>query len=466
MGPTEAVARWIRETNYESIPSDAVKMAQEVCFDCLGVLLAGSVQPHGRIFTRYIEGLGGRAEATVLPRGFRTSACNAALGNGTLSHVLDYDDSGAFSHPSCVLFPALLALGEKMDVSGRDLIEAYVVGCEVGTKLASSYPNSRGFHKMAVFGRMASTSACAKLLHLDERQIRMALGIASSMASGLVSNHGTMTKPLHGGLAARDGLMAAELAAQGWTAGEDIVEHAVGLIATFCGKGADVSGDVKSLGKPFITHDAITIKKYPCGGGNHPTLDSVLSLIEEHHFDYRDVEEIEVQQSYQSHYVLYGKPCTGLEGKFSIVYTTAAALVQGKVDIDTFTDDRVRDPRIQEAMDKVRVRLLSRWEEWEDRISRKWPTGSTGFTGRGVRIRLKDGRLLTKTISPKEMLGSPQNPWGFENVRVKFESNASLALPTEKVEEAVRLWSKIVEVKKIREAIACVVGGEGHSLEG
>jgi len=146
MGATKAIAQWITNTNLSDIPPEAKKTAEIGCFDCLGVLIAASVQPHGKIFLRYIEDLGGKPEVAIVPTGFRTAVSNAALGMGTLSHALDYDDSGAFAHASTVLFPALLALGEKIAASGQDLIEAYVVGLEVGVRLASPYKQSRGFH--------------------------------------------------------------------------------------------------------------------------------------------------------------------------------------------------------------------------------------------------------------------------------------------------------------------------------
>ncbi|MGH7848345.1 MAG: MmgE/PrpD family protein [Candidatus Binatia bacterium] len=458
MGATQAVSEWITRTNFAAIPQEAKKIAEVACFDCLGVMLAGSAQPHGKIFLRYIEDLGGKAEATIIPLGLRVSAAHAALAMGTLSHSLDYDDSGAFAHASTVLFPALLALGDKTGASGKDLIEAYVVGFEVGVRLASPYKQSRGFHKMAAFGRMAAAAACAKLLKLNSHQVQMALGIAGSMASGVVLNHGTMTKPLHAGLAARDGVMAAELASRGWTAAEDIIDHPLGFIPSFCGDAGNIDDTVKSLGNPFTIHNTIIIKKYPCGAGNHPTIDSLLALMTEHGFDYQDVEEVELQQSYQSDYVLYAKPRTGLEGKFSVLYNAAAALVQGKVDIDTFTDERVKDPRIQETMDKVRIRILTRWDEWEEKSSGRWPGGSTGFTGKPVRVRLKDGRVLTKTLSPKQILGSPRNPWPEENIRLKFEANAGLILSSQKTQQAIESWSRLSEVENLQKAIPTVVG--------
>jgi 2-methylcitrate dehydratase PrpD len=463
MGATQAIAQWVSKTTLADIPAEAKKTAEIGCFDCLGVLLAASTQEHGRLFGRYVEDMGGKPEATVIPTGFRTSAVNAALANGTLSHALDYDDSGAFAHASTILFPALVTLGDKIGASGRDLIEAYVVGFEVGVRLAAPYKQSRGFHKMAAFGRMAAAAACSKLLKLDVHQLQMALGIAGSMASGVVLNHGTMTKPLHAGLAARDGVMAAELASRGWTAAEDIIDHPLGFIPSFCGAAGDVDSIVKSLGNPFTIQNTIVIKKYPCGAGNHPTIDSLLALMQEHHFDYRDVEEVELEQSYQSDYVLYAKPRTGLEGKFSVLYNGAAALVQGKVDIETFTDERIKDARIQETMDKIRIRILTRWDEWAEKSRGRWPDGSTGFTGKPVKVRLKDGRVLAKTIAPKELLGSPRNPWGMENIRAKFLSNASRVLQDKNALQAADIWSRLEEISDVSSAIAHVITPEQRS---
>ena len=299
--------------------------------------------------------------------------------------------------------------------------------------------------------------AAAKLLRLNVPQIRMALGIVASMASGVTHSHGTMTKPLHAGLAARDGVMAAEMAQRGWTAGDRTLEHPAGFMGAFCKDTSDVGGLVQHLGKKYVIQDIVGIKKYPCGGANHRVIDSLLALMAEHHFDYRDVAEVEVPQAYNSHYIMIEKPRTGLEGKFSMVFIPAATLVQGFIDIDTFTDERVQDPRIQETMDKVRVRTLNRWEVGLDRAESSWPGGSTGHTNRGVTVRLNDGRVLTKNIKADELLGEPKNPWGFENIQKKFENNARLALPESKVAEAVRTWSAIEDIRDVGQAVHCLV---------
>ena len=369
MGATETIAKWIVNTTYEDIPPDAIRVASESCFDLLGVILAGSTQPVGEIIQQYVTDLGGSPDATVLASGLQTSLPNTALANGTMGHALDYDDFGGFGHPTVAIFPALLALGEHIGATGRDLMEAYVVGCEVGLAVshATRYNQmDRGFHSTAVIGHLASAMACSKLLKLDEHQTTMALGMAGSMAGGLIHNFGTMTKPLHAGLVCRDGVMAAQLAQRGLTSGERIMEHPLGFAATVLGQGIyDLDEMAENLGKPFRTQDALIIKKYPCCGGNHSMLDSLFSLMREHNFSYEDVASAEVDQPYLSIVTMYGEPEGPLQGKFSSRYNVAAALVDNQIAIDTFSDEKIADANIQETMEKVSNRVLSKPESTE-----------------------------------------------------------------------------------------------------
>ncbi|MFQ6030276.1 MAG: MmgE/PrpD family protein, partial [Dehalococcoidia bacterium] len=393
MGVTEKVANWVVNTSYEDIPPEAIRVANESCFDLLGVILAGSVQPVGGIIQQYIDDQGGKPEATVLASGLQTSMANAALANGTMGHALDYDDFGGFGHPTVAIFPALLALGESLNSTGRDLLEAYVVGCEIGLALQHTtkyHQMERGFHSTAVIGRMAATAACCKLLKLDEPQTVTALGIAGSMASGLIHNFGTMVKPLHAGLTCRDGVMAAQFAQRGFTAGDQIFEHPLGFTTAILGEGIyDLNEMAENLGKPFRVQDALIIKKYPCCGGNHAMLDSLFSLMREHNFTLDDVVNAEVDQSYLSIVMLYPEPDDELKGKFSAKYNVAAALVDGEIGIGTFSEEKINDPEIKEAMEKVNTRVFSKWEEGSSEI----------FGGVPVRITLKDGRVIEHVTS-------------------------------------------------------------------
>ncbi len=443
MGATETIAKWIVNTNYEDIPPEALRVANESCFDLLGVILAGSTQPVGEIIRQYVEDSGGSGQATVLASGRQTSLANAALANGTMGHALDYDDFGGFGHPTVAIFPALLALGESLGSTGRDLLEAYVIGCELGLALQHTtkyHQMERGFHSTAVIGRMAATAACAKLLGLDQERTVIALGIAGSMASGVIHNFGTMVKPLHAGLTCRDGVMAAQLAQRGFTAGHQIFEHPLGFTTPVLGEGIyDLNEMAENLGNPFRVPDALIIKKYPCCGGNHAMLDSLFSLMREHNFTWEDVASAEVDQSYLSIVMLYPEPDDELKGKFSAKYNVAAALVDGEVNIDTFSAAKIADPELREAMEKVNMRVFSKWEEGSGEVLKGLP----------VRITLKDGRTLEHITDRDMILGGAKNPWGFDQIKGKFQVNAGLVLPEEKVAETVQTWSEIGAVQDL-----------------
>jgi 2-methylcitrate dehydratase PrpD len=443
MGATETISKWIVNTSYEDIPPDAIRVANESCFDLLGVILAGSTEPVGDIIQNYVAELGGTPDATVLSSGQRSSQANAALANGTMGHALDYDDFGGFGHPTVAIFPALLALGENMAATGKDLIEAYVIGCEIGMAIqhTTKYKQmDKGFHSTAVIGRLASAAACAKLLKLDEEQTVTALGIAGSMSSGLIHNFGTMTKPLHAGLTCRDGVMAAQLAQRGLTSGDQVVEHPFGFANTVIGPGVyDLDEMAENLGKPYRIQDALIIKKYPCCGGNHAMLDSLFSLMREHNFTYEDVASAEVDQSYFSVVMLYQEPDDSLKGKFSAKYNVAAALIDGEVGIETFRDEKIADETVQETMSKVRTRVLAKSEEGLTDAEQGLP----------IKITLKDGRVFEHTTGRRDIIGGQVNPWGFENIANKFRVNAAMVLDGADVDAAVNAWSDIPQMTDV-----------------
>ena len=456
MGATETISRWIVSTDYEDIPPDAIRVANESCFDLLGVILAGSTEPVGRIISQYVADQGGAPEATVLASGQRSTLPNAALANGTLGHALDYDDFGGFGHPTVAIFPALLALAESTGATGRDVIEAYVIGCEVGMAIqhATKYNQmQKGFHGTAVIGRLASAAACAKLLKLDQGQTTTALGIAGSMAGGLIHNFGTMTKPLHAGLTCRDGVMAAQLAQRGLSSGDQVVEHPFGFAATVIGEGIyDLDQMAENLGNPFRIQDALIIKKYPCCGGNHAMLDSLFSLMRQHNFTYEDVASAEVDQSYHSVVMLYQEPENALKGKFSAKYNVAAALIDGEIGVETFRDEKIGEPAVQDIMAKVRTRVLAKAED-----------GSTDFLkGLPIRITLKDGRVFEHTTGRHDIVGGQLNPWGFDNIKNKFRENAGMVLDDDAVSAAVDAWSDIPQMPDLAGAIrrTLVIGGD------
>ena len=308
----------------------------------------------------------------------------------------------------------------------------------------------RGFHSTPIFGTLAAAAGCSRLLGLDVDQTMMALGIAASEASGVGRNNGTMTKPLHAGLAARNGVMAALLAKEGITAAPDIFEAKQGFCETFLGDNRyDLDAIVGSMGNPFKAQDSLIIKKYPCCGGNHSALDAALALIREHNLSYDHVELVEVQaMTYTSPVLRYPQPKTGLNGKFSIQHAVGAALRDGRVSIEHFTDEAVRDPGLQAARGKVRAEVMARWD----------PRFMYGHEDANpVVIHLKDGRVLSKEVGRHDLKGAPGNPLSVDELMAKFRSNVGLVLKNpQAVDRAVDTWFALEDVSDVGAAIETV----------
>ncbi len=454
MGRTEQrLAAFITETAANDIPDESYRAAEQAIFDCVGVTLAGAAEPHGQMMTRFIATEGAQAGCSVIGTGLKTSMSMAALGNGTLGHALDFDDMGGFGHPSVVLLPPALAAGEPAGISGRDLLTAYIIGFEVGYHLnqGSRYAQGeRGFHATAVFGTLAATAVASRLLGLSTEQTITALGIAGSMPSGIVQNFGTYTKPLHAGLSSRSGVTAALLARDGWTATDNVIESRVGWAAAYSGAGNyDAAAMVNDLGSVWGSKDKIVIKKYPCCGSNHSSLDSLLSLMREHGFTLDDVAEVEATGFPAiSHVLLYPEPTSVFQGKFSVHYNVATALIDGQIDIDSFAEERLSRPEFAEALDKVDIKVSSRWD----------PAVSNGPTENPVTVRLKDGRVLTRSTNRFRMHGTPVDPLTEDELTGKFRRNASLALTPDNIDAAVHAWQSIADLADIRTAIETVAG--------
>ncbi|HET8563047.1 MAG TPA: MmgE/PrpD family protein, partial [Candidatus Binatia bacterium] len=275
MGLTQEVAGFVAKTRYRDIPAEVVRLAQSFILDGLGVALAGSTEKGTRIVQTHIRQLGGKREATVLGTGLTVPAAKAALANGVAGHAMDYDDTqlstskeavyGLLTHPTTPVLAAVLAIGEKEKVSGQELLLAYILGVEVECRIADAI-NPRhyqsGFHSTATMGGLGAAMAAGKLLRLKEEVLMRTLGIAASMASGLRENFGTMTKPLHAGRAAENGVTAALLGQAGFSAATNILEARRGFYNAMAG-GYDESKVTGRLGHPyFMQAPGISIKPY------------------------------------------------------------------------------------------------------------------------------------------------------------------------------------------------------------
>ena len=448
MTAEEAIAAFVAELREDDVPNDVRDIAAEACLDCLGVMLAGSMEQPAQLIRSQV-GVCGAGAAAIVGTALRALPGEAALANGVAAHVLDYDDMGAFGHPSAVLLPAVLAVGEANGVTGRRLLAAYAAGFEVGAALAAGLGISQGetgLHGTGMVGVFAATAAVCRLLSLTREQVLMALGIASSTPAGLVQNFGTFTKSLHAGMTARNGVMAASLAAAGWTANPGAFEGPGGVMAVY---GRSDTGRlreaVSSLGRTWRMPAELTLKRYPCCGSTHAAVTSITALVHEAGITPEDVDWLEVGElPPASHVLLYPEPHTGFEGKFSMAYVAARALCDGQIGIDAFSPDAVADPRYLGVRDRVRVRVGSKWDHGREAF---WPTTT-------VTVRLRDGRTLQHSTDRYTMPGTRAQPLSAEAVRTKFMDNCGRTGIDPA--EAYAAWSRLADLPDIREAVRVV----------
>ncbi len=449
MGATEGLARFAAELEFEQIPAEALDWAKDAILDCIGVALAGTQEDAGRIITNYVKEGAGRPEAGVFAAGFKTTAESAALANGTMAHALDFDDwilPNWMGHPTAPLLPGILALGQRQRISGKDMLLAYVIGFEVGGRIGAGVGRGHyehcSWHPTATLGTMGATAACCKILKMDVAQTRMALGIASSEASGVRQNFGTMTKPLHAGLASRNGVMAALLAQKGFTGDVDGIDGPLGFSSAFTA-GGEYEPDkmTEGLGNPLlIVEHGVGIKPYPCCGDGHRCLDAILYLIKEHDIKADNVASVECRTSDMVPQIMMRhRPKTGSEAKFSMEFGMAIALVDRKAGLEQYRTERVMEPKVQELI---------------RRVSFVHPPEASGYLGmetypEQVTLELRDGTAYSHEVL--ESKGRPGNRLSQAELAEKYRECAARAISPERIDRSLDLFQGLEELGDIGE---------------
>jgi 2-methylcitrate dehydratase PrpD len=443
MKPTEFLAEFIAKTSWADIPDEALQKSKWPILDGIAVTFGGIPHEVGKTIVSFVKDLGGKPAATILGDGHRTSAPWAAYANGTLAHAIDYDDVNEHlgGHPTAPVLSAALAAGESSGVPGKDILLAYILGVEVETKIGLAINRvhyNLGWHPTATLGTFGATAACCKILKLNRDQVLMALGIAGSQASAIKQNFGTMTKPLHVGQAAKNGVLSALLASRGWTADGEILEGHFGFCNLFAGRGVyDLKDLTDNLGKPFdVSHPGVQLKKYPCCGSTHPTLDTVFKLMQEHPFRPEEVEGVECEvHPDRIHILVHPNPQSGLEGKFSVEYCLATAILRGRVSLTDFADERLQDESVRSFLPKIKASQQPALKPWDMRL----------------RIKLRDGRVLEKKGSRSPGITA------WEDLAAKYRDCLSAVLAPEQVEKSLHMIQELEKVKNISEIIETLV---------
>lgn len=410
---TDAMALFAVSAHH--FPALARQRARDALIDCTGCMLAGSREPLAGILGSMFatqETASATCPSPLIGAEKFAAPADAALYNGTLGHALDYDDTNhpAYAHPTTVLAAAMFAILPHVSVSGRQLIDAYIVGFEFFGKLGRALNTQhykRGWHTTGTFGALAAAAAAGRLLGLDAGQMRIALAIAASGASGLRANFGTMVKPLHAGQAARNGVFAALLAQAGFTANDDIMGHRYGYVEVF---NANIDRQTEPLGQlgidlEILTEHGLALKPYAACGATHPGIEAAERLFLE--LKERRIRSVHVGVSEMAFSpLIYVMPDTPLQGKFSLHFCIAAALTYGKVSLSTFHEEVVGDTRVRDLISRITMELDERWKD-------------DGEFATEVAVTLEDGTVLRQFIPLAQ--GKPARWFSEERLRAKFD---------------------------------------------
>jgi aconitate decarboxylase len=359
-GLTQAIGAYAASAP-KAPPADLLPLLRAAFIDTLGTMIAGRDEPAVALLRAHLAERGATAaEASVLLGAERAHSADAALINGTAAHALDYDDVALAGHPSTVLVPAILAEAQRIGATGARAMAAYVVGYEVWAELVAREPDKlheKGWHPTAVFGTVGAAAALASLHGLDAARATQAVALAGSMACGLVANFGSMTKPLHAGRAAAAAVDAVRLAARGFTASPDAMEHHAGFLAALSPKGRVDRAGADSLGQALRIRDiGLNVKRYPMCYATHRTIDGVLDLVTRHDLRPEDVAAVEASIGETQASMLRNRtPTTGLEAKFSLEFAVASAVVARSVGLGELTDGFVGRPEVRALFPKVSI---------------------------------------------------------------------------------------------------------------
>ena len=368
MRPVDELARYVSTLEFADFPPNAVRLVERCFVDTVGVTVAGAVEGAGLLAAETFAALGARdrGPANIAGHDWWGTAPEAAFVNATAGHGLDFDDVAEpmSNHPSVTMVAPLLAVGEYVEASGPDLVAAFVAGFETQYYLAAPVMPTHyeaGWHSTATFGTFGATAAVANLLDLSVEQTRHALNVAASLPAGLKRNFGSDTKPVHAGAAARSGVTAALLAAEGVTADEDAFGSERGFFDLYTRpEGYDLAALPDLGGDLGLVTGGIHVKKYPCCYFTHTSITAARQLCEEHGIDPADVESVTVAASRGAHDALaHEDPETGLEAKFSMHYSVAAALARDRVDLAAYDDENIDDPTVQAVRERVTFELDS-----------------------------------------------------------------------------------------------------------
>ena len=440
-----AIAHFSQEANgFDRLPPDVIAVSKEMMVNAAAVGLAGAAQQDGHTVTRFVQEMGGSGKCTIIGKGLRTSPVYAALANGAMIHLLDFDDEVIpnRSHPASIIFPVVMALGEMNGIAGPEVLAAFVLGCELTSKLGAALAG--GVASTEAAGVIGAAAAAGRLLGLDSEQLAQAVGLAGGTgwfdrlttsgnpdAERLTASGYSLAGPgrAYGqGRAAMNGIMAALLVKQGLSIpavdSKDSTPSGGGSAFRSGGDNGEAADFLAGLGNPYdIISPGVSLKLYPCASQAHTAIDAALQLVQQYRMDPEEIASVRVGVTPAAlAYLPFPTPGNGWEARYCLSYIVAVALTYGHPLIDNFTDAAVQDARVRRMMDRLTV-------EANETPTQLIPNPAS------IILTRSDGRQLQHRVEyargQRELALTP------EELDAKFLYCSRYILPPDHIEEAV-----------------------------
>jgi 2-methylcitrate dehydratase PrpD len=436
---TEDFARFIAMTQYEDISETTIHSAKRGVLDWLGCVLIASTHATPEILIETLKENGEQKKSQVLGKGISLSYMDAAMVNGQMGHLLDFDDThmgGVVLHASSPTLAALVSESQRQVTNGKNFLLAYICGFEAGVRVGQSSPrhHAGGWHLTGTLGHFAAAVAVSKLLGLNATQITYAMGIAGTQASGMQQNRGTMCKSFHAGKAAANGILSARLAMKGFNSSLEIVEGKRGFSRIYSST-SEPENLVQNLGQRWEI-DNNGFKPYACGVVLHPAIDAMIKLNQLKKWDHSKIKSIQIKVN-PLVVSITGTvaPTSGLQSKFSIYHSVAIAFTDGQAGIEQYSDSRVLDPEVE----KLRQKIIVTVDE------------SLNSDQAFARIDSENG---SEEVFIEHASGTVANPISDKNLEKKFISNTKSIIGLEKSQSLVEMIWNLDHLQDVTDFLA------------
>jgi 2-methylcitrate dehydratase PrpD len=435
MAISEQISEFLVETKLKDIPEETIEFTKQLALKTLAGMLAGSLTTAGRKITSIIQNQRGPDEATVIGCGFKTSVESAVLANGLFAHAAELEDDQFPSATSDItIFPVIFPLADKLRSTGREIVEAAALSMEAMNRVGMFPTAHMGIAEIAFYGVLGSAAAAGKILGLNSGEMRSALGIALGRAGGFSVNFGTDAHYLETACACRDGLVAAMLAKDGLTGNADFEKWLSGILGA---EKVELQRIVRNLGQPKWHVHNIWIKKYPCCFLTHRQNDVLFAIIRENNLTYDKIDRIDIDVGTLDAICNRPNPKDVEDSRFSFQHIQAGIMLEGDLNFDTFTDDKIASPLFKEARSKVRVHTHTDWP-------------ATWMSGPGkVSLITKDGRTFSKEM--EQPIGGSKLPLTSEQFKELYYKYTKGILSEEQIEWTAKIILNLEKVKDLRE---------------